>query len=121
MMRHVLDGILIRELAEAQERAASIRVADAISTLRDHMHVAKMNAGRLIYAHSRWERRPRTRYAIAVIIRNGEIATFMNFEGKRFRALPGLLLGLRCIDVPVLHVVKLDLVAHMVLSRQLVD
>ena len=66
------------------------------------------------------ERRARTRYAITVIVRNREIAAVINFQRKRFRALAGLLFGLRRVDVPVLYVIELDLVAHVMLVRQLV-
>ena len=84
------------------------------------MHIAEVNVRRSINAYSRRERRTRTSYAITVIVRNGEIAAVINLQRKRFRALPGLLLGLRRVDVPVLYVIKLDLVAHVMLVRQLV-
>ena len=90
MVRHILDRVLVRELAQAQECAAAIRVANAIPALRVHMHVAEVNIRRSINAHSRRERRARTSYAITVIVRNREIAAVINFQRKRFRALARL-------------------------------
>ena len=62
----------------------------------------------------------RASYAITVIVRNVEIAAVSDFKGERFGALSRFFFGLRSIDVPVLHVVDLDLVAHVVLVRQLI-
>ena len=120
MMRHVLDSILVRVLARAQVRAASILIACRKPALGIHVHIAKMNVRAMIQPHRRRERRARPRHPIRVIIRNRNILRPFQLKRQRIRTLARLFLRLRRVHVPILHVVELDLVAHVVFVRKLV-
>ena len=84
------------------------------------MHIAKVNVARVVNPHSCRKRRPRTRHSIAVIVRNGDVLRPVKFQRQRLRTFARFFLGLRCVHVPVLHMVELDLVAYVMLGRELV-
>ena len=114
-------GILVRELARAQERAAAVLVADPVAALRVDVDVAEVDVGRVVQTDRRGERRVAARHAIAVIVGDRDVLRPADLQRHGFRALVRLLLGLRRVEVPVLDVIELDLVEEVMLGRQLVD
>ncbi len=75
----------------------------------------------VIEANRGGKRRAGPRDAIAVIVGDGDVLRPIEFERERLRTFACFLFGLRRVDVPVFHMVELDLVADMVLSGKLVD
>src|ERR1700757_4165882 len=57
MMRYVFDGVFVGKLAEAQEGAATVVVADAVAALRVYVNIAEVNVRRVVDAGGRGERR----------------------------------------------------------------
>ena len=49
-----------------------------------------------------------------MVVRESEVVREVDFERKRLGTFAGFFLSLRRVDVPVLHVIELDLVADVV-------
>ena len=58
MMRHILNGILVRKIADPQKCSAPILIADRVAAFGVHMHVAKMNVLRVVQSEPRRETVP---------------------------------------------------------------
>src|SRR5580658_7103769 len=121
MMLDVLDRVVVRKFADAQERADAIFDEDAIAAFGVDMHIAEVDVAGVIETNSCGKRRARTGDAIAVIVGDGDVLRPIEFKGKGFGALAGLFFGLRRVYVPVLGVIELDLVADVVFGGELVD
>ena len=117
----LLDGVLERELAGAQEGAAAVRIAVGVPALRIDVHVAEPDVVRVEELHRRHRGMEGPGHAIAVIVGDQYVAGVADLQGDRVHPLGHFLFGLRRQELPVAHVVEHDLVADVVLVRQLVD
>src|SRR5208282_1538629 len=121
MMRHVLNCVFVWEFTHTQECPAADLVADSVAALGIHMHIAKMNIAGAVESHRRRKRRPRARDSIAMVVGDRDVLRPIKLKRQRLWTLARLLLSLRRIHITILNAIELDLIAHMVLGRELVD
>ena len=121
LARHILDRIVERIFAGAQERAAAFVVAGRIAAFGVHMDVAEADVAGIIELHRALFRRIGAGDAIAMIVGEEQVLRIADVERDGVGPVAHLLLGLRREELPVLHIVEHEFVAGMMFDRHFVD
>src|SRR6185437_1337678 len=109
------------ELADAQERAAAVVVADTVAAVRLRVEVAEADVRRVGDTYRGGIRRMAAGDAILLVVGDRDVLRPVDLDPDGFRARRRFFFGLRRVEVPVLDAIELDLVEQVMLGRQLVD
>src|SRR5690606_24172901 len=97
----VVDRVRVRELARAQEGAATVAVAGTEAALRVDVDVAEADVVHVLQHDRRTGRLVRPGHPVAVIVGNQDVARVPDLQRDRIRTLADFLFGLRRVERPV--------------------